>query len=141
MQETLQDQNDWYINYRQNIGENTELLTYIDLYNSKENDDKSKILDRDYSRKTAKLQLKHNYLNNHYFIIGTDYMNEKLKDLDENGSYTGKDTKKTDYGIFAINELKFGKFTFAQGLRYNKTTRSEERRVGKECRSRWSPYH
>ena len=22
-----------------------------------------------------------------------------------------------------------------------KTTRSEERRVGKECRSRWSPYH
>ena len=25
---------------------------------------------------------------------------------------------------------------------YNgQTTRSEERRVGKECRSRWSPYH
>ena len=23
----------------------------------------------------------------------------------------------------------------------NRTTRSEERRVGKECRSRWSPYH
>ena len=23
----------------------------------------------------------------------------------------------------------------------NQTTRSEERRVGKECRSRWSPYH
>ena len=23
----------------------------------------------------------------------------------------------------------------------NKRTRSEERRVGKECRSRWSPYH
>ena len=23
----------------------------------------------------------------------------------------------------------------------NKATRSEERRVGKECRSRWSPYH
>ena len=22
-----------------------------------------------------------------------------------------------------------------------KATRSEERRVGKECRSRWSPYH
>ena len=25
--------------------------------------------------------------------------------------------------------------------RYEGTTRSEERRVGKECRSRWSPYH
>src|SRR2546429_5135616 len=24
---------------------------------------------------------------------------------------------------------------------YNATNRSEERRVGKECRSRWSPYH
>ena len=23
----------------------------------------------------------------------------------------------------------------------NETNRSEERRVGKECRSRWSPYH
>ena len=23
----------------------------------------------------------------------------------------------------------------------NKNSRSEERRVGKECRSRWSPYH
>ena len=23
----------------------------------------------------------------------------------------------------------------------NTTARSEERRVGKECRSRWSPYH
>ena len=30
------------------------------------------------------------------------------------------------------------------GVRYGRTTgapRSEERRVGKECRSRWSPYH
>ena len=25
--------------------------------------------------------------------------------------------------------------------KYRDTTRSEERRVGKECRSRWSPYH
>ena len=26
-------------------------------------------------------------------------------------------------------------------LRSGETDRSEERRVGKECRSRWSPYH
>ena len=26
-------------------------------------------------------------------------------------------------------------------LCYEKADRSEERRVGKECRSRWSPYH
>ena len=27
------------------------------------------------------------------------------------------------------------------GIKADPTTRSEERRVGKECRSRWSPYH
>ena len=26
-------------------------------------------------------------------------------------------------------------------IQHNQLTRSEERRVGKECRSRWSPYH
>ena len=31
-----------------------------------------------------------------------------------------------------------GEMDFSIGAR---TTRSEERRVGKECRSRWSPYH
>ena len=30
-------------------------------------------------------------------------------------------------------------FQIATG--YEKSARSEERRVGKECRSRWSPYH
>ena len=33
--------------------------------------------------------------------------------------------------------------SWAKGKRYIKANlvRSEERRVGKECRSRWSPYH
>jgi len=35
-----------------------------------------------------------------------------------------------DGAIFSVN-----------GTRLAFTTRSEERRVGKECRSRWSPYH
>src|SRR2546430_12511412 len=30
---------------------------------------------------------------------------------------------------------------FVRHLRTSPTARSEERRVGKECRSRWSPYH
>ena len=29
----------------------------------------------------------------------------------------------------------------AQNREFTVYTRSEERRVGKECRSRWSPYH
>src|SRR3712207_4905205 len=32
-------------------------------------------------------------------------------------------------------------WTAIKGSRYNILRRSEERRVGKECRSRWSPYH
>ena len=31
--------------------------------------------------------------------------------------------------------------TVASAVMACKATRSEERRVGKECRSRWSPYH
>ena len=31
--------------------------------------------------------------------------------------------------------------SFATDLMENGIDRSEERRVGKECRSRWSPYH
>ena len=30
---------------------------------------------------------------------------------------------------------------YSIGLTYDPFMRSEERRVGKECRSRWSPYH
>ena len=30
---------------------------------------------------------------------------------------------------------------FAYKLTSDRDSRSEERRVGKECRSRWSPYH
>ena len=29
----------------------------------------------------------------------------------------------------------------ASGMTQEQLARSEERRVGKECRSRWSPYH
>src|SRR5258708_39938297 len=32
-------------------------------------------------------------------------------------------------------------FYIAQALPVSQLSRSEERRVGKECRSRWSPYH
>src|SRR3989449_9546336 len=31
--------------------------------------------------------------------------------------------------------------TAEEAFFYDSTKRSEERRVGKECRSRWSPYH
>ena len=41
-----------------------------------------------------------------------------------------------------IDEVQFGRAFLEQWpLKCVNGTRSEERRVGKECRSRWSPYH
>ena len=38
-------------------------------------------------------------------------------------------------------EHAYGKYAIGAYNVNNALTRSEERRVGKECRSRWSPYH
>ena len=38
-------------------------------------------------------------------------------------------------------QLEQNKLTVTASDGETTTTRSEERRVGKECRSRWSPYH
>ena len=48
----------------------------------------------------------------------------EVKELDTSALKDGNVLVKVDYS----------------GLNY-KDARSEERRVGKECRSRWSPYH
>ena len=42
-----------------------------------------------------------------------------------------------------LDEIHYQPNVFAIGLAAKKkySFRSEERRVGKECRSRWSPYH
>ena len=41
-------------------------------------------------------------------------------------------------GVFLSNRVYQA---WAPEADYNRAERSEERRVGKECRSRWSPYH
>src|SRR2546422_10899941 len=40
-----------------------------------------------------------------------------------------------------VAELKMGMYVAELDRPWTETPRSEERRVGKECRSRWSPYH
>src|SRR5256886_14968871 len=40
-----------------------------------------------------------------------------------------------------IYKNAFGLDPFVVGQTLEEVNRSEERRVGKECRSRWSPYH
>ena len=54
-----------------------------------------------------------------------------------------------DFRVDKLSEINHSKktvhttieFVDIAGLVKGATTRSEERRVGKECRSRWSPYH
>ena len=54
----------------------------------------------------------------------------------------------TTYGVWTSDELVAGVVGKAisfngsgQYIEVSVNIRSEERRVGKECRSRWSPYH
>src|ERR1043166_4254686 len=53
-----------------------------------------------------------------------------------------KDTLQLAYSVLTENQKK--KFETEDELDFSfgiQNLRSEERRVGKECRSRWSPYH
>ena len=111
---TLNTSDDWYIKYRQEIGKNTEFLTYANLYERKARNKNTGARKDDYQKKYFKAQIKHTYLDNHYFITGVDYMQEATKPV-----ASTKDSIKDDYGMFILNEMKFGKFTFGQGLRYN----------------------
>ena len=49
----------------------------------------------------------------------------------------GKYKAKIDYNLLKESDKKDGKLILVTAI----NPRSEERRVGKECRSRWSPYH
>src|SRR3712207_9297596 len=50
---------------------------------------------------------------------------------------------RVEFGEYGLKALDRGWVTNRQieAARIAMTRRSEERRVGKECRSRWSPYH
>src|SRR3989442_7273197 len=45
------------------------------------------------------------------------------------------------YDFPEVSEAAMAEIRKGNGLTRPSVTRSEERRVGKECRSRWSPYH
>mgnify|MGYP006992722991 CR=1 FL=1 len=52
-------------------------------------------------------------------------------------------SRSPDLSIYMINHEKRYRIMYDKRryFRDYSTIRSEERRVGKECRSRWSPYH
>ena len=43
--------------------------------------------------------------------------------------------------VINSNDVKLSREKALKKVYFRHLTRSEERRVGKECRSRWSPYH
>ena len=59
-------------------------------------------------------------------------MNKKEKQLALKSALT---SKVNDSKLIVVDELKM------EAIKTKEFKRSEERRVGKECRSRWSPYH
>ena len=65
--------------------------------------------------------------------ITIESMLEKHHTFKEIGSFLDKDPTTIS------KEIRSRFVTLRTGGRY--IQRSEERRVGKECRSRWSPYH
>ena len=48
---------------------------------------------------------------------------------------------RNDEQVIDITPIKESKKGYKAGYNKREGDRSEERRVGKECRSRWSPYH
>ena len=58
---------------------------------------------------------------------------------------TGPNTRFSYANVWEAKSINGGAPKFSVSLIIPKsdtrTVRSEERRVGKECRSRWSPYH
>ena len=60
--------------------------------------------------------------------------------FERDGSYSTKKGVKWDCNS-PITNIYSSYLKDAQGRLYIDHVRSEERRVGKECRSRWSPYH
>ena len=76
-------------------------------------------------------------------ITNVTFKAEGLGALEFNLMMTGKDFKTIErpFRIERVSTDTFFRLSSEKDELAIGTTRSEERRVGKECRSRWSPYH
>ena len=66
--------------------------------------------------------------------LSADEIREYRGDFNNPGKESPYRNRSVEENLKLFEDMKNG--VFEDG-----TTRSEERRVGKECRSRWSPYH
>ena len=71
-------------------------------------------------------------------IDGKTYEHDVIIRLSGEVTRRKKKLSKKYYGTSHVLSKDEAKFVFEKGC---EQLRSEERRVGKECRSRWSPYH
>src|SRR3712207_2022125 len=60
---------------------------------------------------------------------------EDLRRLSNLDAFLDHTFQSFDRSVAGVDEA------YLEALKYARNPRSEERRVGKECRSRWSPYH
>ena len=70
-------------------------------------------------------------------LAGCGSNTDKKDDTKTEASKDDASEAKTDSKDVKEPELEDGTYK----VDFNTDSRSEERRVGKECRSRWSPYH
>ena len=70
------------------------------------------------------------------------YNGEKIRlDLNEVIGFPNNTSIEGGYDIICTLVIDSACYHIEHDRLYSATGRSEERRVGKECRSRWSPYH
>ena len=100
--------------------------------------------------KSRKVQLEKKimiFLSSGVFIFSGLYAsNVQAAPVFSSGSASDSTVAGVNNTASANSSSAFGYFNTAGGLAssafgWSNTARSEERRVGKECRSRWSPYH
>ena len=80
------------------------------------------------------------HCNCRYADVGCDRMEQVMDQI------SGKWKMRILFMVGAHGTLRYGELRkLLDGVTHkmlsNQLKRSEERRVGKECRSRWSPYH
>src|SRR5256886_10653591 len=66
---------------------------------------------------------------------------KRLADVQKNAKYLKQEVDADDIGEIVSKWTGIPVSKMLESERERLTHRSEERRVGKECRSRWSPYH
>src|SRR5687767_15430852 len=74
-----------------------------------------------------------------FFIMATKFKPPEPVEITTPNSVSSQSLPENDAVLIAID--KDNKVYFTVFSEKDPSVRSEERRVGKECRSRWSPYH